>query len=133
MRDWNEMSDMEQALCLYSDAHKDAHGFRPRGAHSFATAEEVHAAIDRLAGIMEENAKAEALQAADALMRFNNELAIIETTAGAGDRATAFRWWLDARNVQPDEYCTLAYLAEHELWEAGIAFRDMPAIINLLK
>ena len=30
MKLWNEMTLLEQYICIYSDMHKDAYGFRPR-------------------------------------------------------------------------------------------------------
>ena len=29
MKTWNDMTRREQLFCIYSDAHKDAYGFRP--------------------------------------------------------------------------------------------------------
>ena len=29
-RTWDELSEAEQLMCIYSDTHKDAYGFRPR-------------------------------------------------------------------------------------------------------
>ena len=30
-RTWDELSEVEQLQCEYSDFYKDVHGFRPRG------------------------------------------------------------------------------------------------------
>jgi len=30
MTPWNELSELEQAQCIFSDMFKDAYGFRPR-------------------------------------------------------------------------------------------------------
>lgn len=31
-RTWDELSEVEQLQCIYSDVHKDVYGFRPRHA-----------------------------------------------------------------------------------------------------
>ena len=31
-RTWDELSEVEQLQCVYSDVHKDVYGFRPRHA-----------------------------------------------------------------------------------------------------
>ena len=40
MREWDQLSEREQLETIYSDAYKDAYGFRPRG-HVFDTIEEL--------------------------------------------------------------------------------------------
>ena len=80
MREWDQLSEREQLETIYSDAYKDAYGFRPRG-HVFDTVEELRAAIElRIAEEKESMRRA--------MLEFEARVAsVIET--GAADRATA--------------------------------------------
>ena len=60
MRNWDELSELEQLATYYSDAYKDAYGFRPR--HSTGhpeTVEEYKTELDRLSEIIQEQIKEE--------------------------------------------------------------------------
>jgi len=80
---------------IFSDFHKDAYGFRPRG-HEFYTAtadrkQEIWDSVGRAFDIRQEE---EAEEEARALREFTSSLeSVIE--AGAGDRTTALRWMTD--------------------------------------
>ena len=39
MNDWNTLTDLEQAQCLYSDMYKDVYGSRPRNFSHLSLAE----------------------------------------------------------------------------------------------
>jgi hypothetical protein len=132
MRSWNELSALEQAACIYSDAHKDAYGFRPRdgGVHSPVTLAEFEAAIADCAATITENETREAVYEAKALARFEAEIAALVADHGI-DRATALRWWFEAEGfVGRDHLGWSRQEAEHVLYCRGIAIRDWPAIID---
>jgi hypothetical protein len=82
---------LEEAHNAYSDFHKDAYGFRPRGDVSHWTLDDFAAEFDRLAEVCERNNLFEAEAEKQAIAEF--EKTIQKTIAtGAKDRATAIRW-----------------------------------------
>ena len=105
MREWDQLSEREQLETIYSDAYKDAYGFRPRG-HVFDTVEELRAAIElRIAEEKESMRRA--------MLEFEARVAsVIET--GAADRATALRWIADADGCADD--------LEHLCYVNGLPF-----------
>ncbi len=112
---------LQQAAALYSDAHKDAYGFRPRngGIHDPSTLEEYNAAIEECALTIAENAVVEQAQEADALARVEAEITAIMSDHGI-DRPTAIRWWIAAEGVEPDgEHLSYSFEVEHLLWGRG--------------
>jgi hypothetical protein len=54
-KSWDELSQMEQAECIYSDMHKEAYGFRPRNDISEWTMEDFEAEFKVLAEVCESN------------------------------------------------------------------------------
>ena len=105
---------------IFSDLHKDAYGFRPRG-HRFydteTTDEDRQRIWDNLCQVVEDNMAAEREHEARALRDFEQE--VQNTIAlGAGDRATALRWMTQSEtfyNVQ---------CVEHWVWNRGILFTN---------
>ena len=102
---------------LFSDFHKDAYGFRPRGYHEFwdATPERKQEIWDDVEQdflqemVREEKAKAEALE------QFEREVALT-ISYGAGDRATALRWMTQNALFHHEQD------VEHWVWNQGILF-----------
>ena len=74
MRKWDDLSELEQLLCIYSDAHKDAHGFRPRGESVEWTVETLREEIERLSLIVEEDIKREKEEEKAAIEAFEKEV-----------------------------------------------------------
>jgi len=83
---------------IFSDLHKDARGYRPRGHEFYAdetTDQRKQELWDSMCEELEQAMLEESRQELDAQRRF--ELLVAETIdAGAGDRTTAIRWILDA-------------------------------------
>lgn len=105
---------------IFSDLHKDAYGFRPRG-HRFydeATTDAERQKIwDYLCQVVEDNIAAEREHEARVLRDFEAQVA--DTIAlGAGDRATALRW------MTQDEKFYNGQCVEHWVWNQGILFTD---------
>lgn len=105
---------------LFSDLHKDAYGFRPRG-HRFydaATTDDERQTIwDNLQQVVVDNIAAEREHEARALRDFEAEVA--NTIAlGAGDRATALRWM-----TSEDEFYDVQCV-EHWVWQRDILFTE---------
>jgi len=99
---WEQMSDLEQAQCIYWDMYKDAHGVRPRGIDTstwtmqdfqleFASLQEV---------IVREEANRQVTEK-EAVDKFEQH--VTNTICmGARDRETALRWIMDASNANGD-------------------------------
>ena len=112
MREWDQLSEREQLESIYSDAYKDAYGFRPRG-HVFDTVEELQAAIERCSAEIELRIAEEKESMRRAMLEFEARVAsVIET--GAADRATALRWIADADGCADD--------LEHLCYVNGLPF-----------
>lgn len=106
---WEEMSDLEQAQCIFWDMYKDAYGFRPRGIDTSSwTLEDFNKEFEALS---QEIARSEAARIADeqtAIVKFCKRIEDVIKT-GAGDRETALRWIHEADGSHGDnEY--LCYL-----------------------
>jgi len=104
-----------QLIQIYSDFHKDAYGFRPRGVnyHEF-TLEELEADFDRFEQVCEENRKEQEQAYARAEAEFEARVQSI-IDMGAGDRKTALRWIVDSY-----EEHDLWYGAEGIVWNLGV-------------
>src|SRR4051812_46074983 len=96
-RTWEQYTALEQAAILYSDAHKDAYGFRPRegGVHNPQTLEEYDAAIAQCAEVIGREEREEDRRAALKLLEWESALAAMQAL-GASDRATAIRWHIQS-------------------------------------
>ncbi len=108
---------------LYSDYHKEAYGYRPRGVdYSSFTLAELEGDYARFARVCKENEEAEAVLEKRAQEQFEADIAGA-IKAGAADRITAIRWlfdgWLngvDIMTVRPQDI-------EHYLWSTGIGYK----------
>ena len=105
---------------IFSDLHKDAYGFRPRGHEYFDAAPERKQeiwvqTIEALEASQEEESRREQ----EAVAEFKAQITrVIE--AGAGDRITALRWM-----IQPaGETFRLEQDVEYWVFNQGILFTD---------
>ena len=110
------LTHREDLIVLYSDFHKDAYGFRPRGINIYAmTTEELEADYSRFAEVCKANSDAEAIAEAEAVEAFKG--LITKTIAlGADDEVTALRWIVEGAY---EEY---GFDYEHFLWSQGILY-----------
>ena len=111
-----ELSHRENMILIYSDFHKDAYGFRPRGINLYAfTTEELEADFARFEQVCADNRIEEIAAEFEADKAFQT---LIENTIqmGAGDEATALRWIAEC---EVEDY---GYDYEHYLWNQGIAY-----------
>jgi hypothetical protein len=105
---------------IFSDLHKDARGFRPRG-HEFYTASNERkqeiwdALLDELDRVMADDART----ALDAQRRFE-QLVAATISAGAHDRETAIRWILDAEGINASD---AAYGGGAVCYHFGLCFQ----------
>ena len=101
-KSWEEMSELEQLACEFSDFYKEAHGFRPRHVDTTSwTVAQFHSAFEGLSRTCKENAEARNEQEAAAAVRFEARIATLIDT-GAHDRATAIRWIAQAEGAEGD-------------------------------
>lgn len=92
------MTRRDELSSYISDAHKDAHGFRPRHIDFVNTPiADLERIADRLTDEVCETIRADELREKKANEEFET---LIETVIryGAGDRATAIRWIADSIN-----------------------------------
>ena len=85
-----------EMLQVISDLHKDVYGFRPRGMGYSEMSDadlsaEFQNLLDNLEVVMADDARREAA----AIAKFEANIASV-IASGAGDRATAIRWFRDA-------------------------------------
>ena len=111
------MTERESMIQIYSDFHKDAYGFRPRGVnyHEF-TLEELKEDFARFGAISEENRKQEEAANERASVAFEARVQQV-IDMGAGDRETALRWIMDSFEEHDFDYGT-----EGIIWELGTGF-----------
>jgi hypothetical protein len=108
-KSWEEMSALEQAQCTYSDYHKDAYGFRPRGIDTSTwTLEDFDREFAVFARVCEQNRIEREAAEAEAMVKFEARVADL-IGSGAGNRETAIRWIHEAEDTNGDDeylcYC----------------------------
>ncbi len=90
------LSHRDSLIQIYSDCHKDAYGYRPRGIdYSSMTTAELEADLARFEAVYKENAAAEAKAEESAIEAFNASVKKL-MAIGAGDAETAYRWLAEA-------------------------------------
>ena len=103
---------------IFSDLHKDAYGFRPRGHEYYealpARKQEIWVKVcEDLEAAQEEEAR----QAEEAVAEFKAQITkVIE--AGAGNRINALRWMTSTETFYHSQS------VEGWVWEQGILFTD---------
>ena len=109
MRDWNDLSDLEQAQQTYSDMYKDAYNFRPRGVDTSSwTLEDFEKEFKHLGEVIERAEAERKVQEYYSAQDFEKRVEGLIST-GAKNRETALQWIMAADNANGDlEY--LAYL-----------------------
>jgi hypothetical protein len=115
------LAERNEMLQIYSDFHKDAYGFRPRGLdYSAMSDEQLQADFERFAEVMRENEINEAKQLEADLKAW--DYAIMNTIQlGARDRKTAIKWLFEGENdLGYDNPQNL----EHFVWRKGILWSD---------
>ena len=98
---WEEMSELEQAQCMYWDMYKDAYGVRPRWIDTTNwTLEDFEAEFASLSTAIEQ-AEVERLSAeARAIVRFEDRVLNLMHTGTNRDRVIA--WLMDAEGANGD-------------------------------
>ena len=101
-KSWEEMTTLEQYACIYWDMYKDAFGIRPRGIDTSSWTEADYLAeFKQLEEIIEREEIARKAAEAEAVKKFEQH--VTNTICmGAGDRATALRWIMEASSANGD-------------------------------
>jgi hypothetical protein len=109
MKHWDELSELEQLACLFSDFYKDVHGVRPRFMDDTWTVADYQREIDGLRDYSEilekEQKEFEERKIQEVEERIAKLIAI-----GAGDRATAIRWIRDAEDCNENDEDYLCFV-----------------------
>lgn len=91
---WEDLSELEQLACEYSDAHKDAYGRRPHGLDANYTVEDYKRELPDLYAKIREDMDREEIEQANNAIDF--DLAVMKVIRmGASDYQTALRWMRD--------------------------------------
>ena len=97
---WDDMTDLQQAQCMFWDMYKDAHGFRPRGVDTSAwTLEDFGREFDFLGRVIEQQEQERILKEQQAIVQFERRLQEL-MKLGATDREDAIRWCMDADDAR---------------------------------
>jgi hypothetical protein len=99
---WEQMSDLEQAQCIYWDMYKDAHGVRPRGIDTSTwTLQDFQLEFASLEAVIVREEAQHRVAEKEAVDKFEQH--VTNTICmGARDRETALRWIMDASNANGD-------------------------------
>ena len=99
---WEQMSDLEQAQCIYWDMYKDAHGVRPRGIDTSTwTLQDFQLEFASLEAVIVREEAQRKVAEKEAVDKFEQH--VTNTICmGARDRETALRWIMDASNANGD-------------------------------
>lgn len=92
------MTEREALLSEYSDAYKDARGFRPRGIQEHLDLETLRLMVDDMHAEAAAAAEQSRREEQAAVIRFEARLETI-IASGAGDRETALRWLLEGEDT----------------------------------
>ena len=100
-KSWEEMSELEQAQCTYSDFHKDAYGFRPRGIDTSTwTLEDFDAEFEVLGKAIQREEIERKEREAEAIVRFEDRVLNLMHTGTNRERVIA--WLMDAESANGD-------------------------------
>jgi hypothetical protein len=94
--------EFDQLASLYSDAHKAAYGFRPRGMTHGWTIADYERELDACQVEIDREHWEKGVRMFEAAATYHREVnALVEL--GAGDRAQAVRWWYEANGFKEPE------------------------------
>jgi hypothetical protein len=101
-KSWEELTELEQLACEFSDFYKEANGFRPRHVDtSNWTVERFQSEFDILSGVCKSNALARKEEESRAAAKLESRISEL-LTMGAKDRSMAIRWISEAEDAGGD-------------------------------
>lgn len=106
---WEDMSELEQAQCIYWDLFKDAHNFRPRGIDTSSwSLDDFEQEFKSLGKIIKAKDEQRRQDEASAIERFEAQIASLKSV-GAVSREAAVKWIHEAEETNGDDeylcYC----------------------------
>ena len=129
----NSEEKRQGLIQIYSDFHKDAFGFRPRGInYAEFTLAELEEDFDRFQEVCEENEAQEKRANEYAIAEFEKQVqSVIEI--GAGDRETALRWIMDSYDdcdfdYGVEEFCIYVMRLGHNDYAKKLAVELHPIV-----
>lgn len=104
MKEWDELTELEQIQVYYSDLHKSAYG--SRFCPDWKTVEDARESFDRLSKEADEIFEQERVMEAEAFKAWKAHLRLL-VQLGAKDIPTALKWDMDANDadLDPSYYC----------------------------
>jgi hypothetical protein len=100
-KSWEEMSELEQAQCMYWDMYKDAYGVRPRGIDTSTwTLADFDAEFKVLSEAIERKEVQRKADEAEAIVKFEDRVANLIHTGTNRERVIA--WLMDAEGANGD-------------------------------
>jgi hypothetical protein len=101
-KSWEELTELEQLACEFSDFYKEANGFRPRHVDtSNWTVERFQSEFKTLSEICKSNALARKQEEAYKARKLETRISEL-LTMGAKDREMAIRWISEAEDAGGD-------------------------------
>ena len=101
-KSWEELSELEQLACEFSDFYKEANGFRPRHVDtSNWTVERFQSEFNTLSEICKSNALARKEEESYNARKLETRISEL-LTMGAKDRTMAIRWISEAEDAGGD-------------------------------
>jgi len=117
MKQWDEMSTLEQYQCIYSDMHKSAYGFRSHTDVSFWSEKDFEEEFKYLNKIIKQNQVETEQENLQAVENFKTAVSKI-ISHGAKDEDAALVWMTEG------EHFSHSQDVEHWVWKQGILFTD---------
>ncbi len=139
MRNWDELSELEQLAQIYSDQHKDAYGIRP-GEHGHPqTVEEYREACDRLSAIIstqiKEETRRESIAYGEWKVNIRKIMGLCSCSKAEAIKididANGAMWPLDGSTFVDQEYAIHENVEEY-IWKLGIGWDKQTEIEGLL-
>lgn len=117
MMNTTNSSTRESLLSMYSDVHKDAYNFRPRGWDQIRNLSdtELSKQIDQMIEMAQDSETRESKIEATNELKLQNLVAELKSSQSV-TAGTAFRWLMQAEGCQHKDF----YDIEHFLWSMGV-------------
>ena len=133
MRNWDELSEVEQLAQIYSDQYKDAYGFRPRGNGHPETVEEYNKELDRLGDIIHEQIKEDKRSESIAFGEWKVNIRKIMGLCSCS-KAEAIKIDIDANDPiwSIKDYGVQDQIVEQYIFSTGIGFDKQTELMGIL-
>jgi len=134
MRNWDELSELEQLAQIYSDQYKDAYGQRPHGLRGHPeTVEEYREACDRLSAIISTQIKEETRRESIAYGEWKVNIRKIMGLCSCS-KAEAIKIDIDANDPiwSIKDYGVQDQIVEQYIFSTGIGFDKQTELMGIL-